>query len=502
MNDRKPLLYLLLGAWLSFTAIVMAGTAFLPAAPEAARATPALLYRIAANEELTPAPAPVRVGRSVLADLDAMTITLLDGETEVGRYLILSKGKEGTFWETPTGTYVIGAKEPKHFSSIGGTWMPYSMQFYGNFFIHGWPTYPDGTPVAKGYSGGCIRLATEDAREVYLFAESGTKVSVVGGLSSRRFATSSRYYLRAPELSSEESWGTSSLPTIAAPSFVVADVDSGEVLWQRAPRTPVPAKELVALVTALTALETVDQYKLVRMGDLLLGNFVSRKQPLGAPDEVTLGSLIYPLLFDANDTAAKAFAAEHGRKQFARSMNQKSVAIGMDETVWAGALSTDLSTTTARDLLTLLRYVEAHKRFLLDVTRSTERTFVGADGTTEFHWDNKNPWLLGGDSAYRGGLGILRPNGSGSALLLFALPVSEFSERTIAVVVPDSSALLADVALLRAFILDHYVFGIERQEAAFIREPAEPTPSLLYQIKRVLDLSRFLDEEVEYEREV
>ena len=41
------------------------------------------------------------------------------------------------------------------------------IQFDGNYFIHGWPYYPDGTSVAKGYSGGCIRLSTEDAEELY-----------------------------------------------------------------------------------------------------------------------------------------------------------------------------------------------------------------------------------------------------------------------------------------------------------------------------------------------
>lgn len=501
MNDRKPILFLLLGAWLSFSAIVMAGTALLPPAADVASQSPALLYRIAANEELS-TPLPTPSGKRVLADLDAMTITLLDGEEEVARYSILSKGKEGTFWETPTGSYVIGTKEPKHFSSIGGTWMPYSMQFYGNFFIHGWPTYTDGTPVAKGYSGGCIRLDTDDARAVYQFVDVGTKVSVIGGLSARRFATSSRYYLRSPDLAVDELVSTSSLPAISASSFIVADVESGDVLWQRAAHTPVPAKELVSLTTALTALETVDQYKLVRMGDLLLGNFVSRKKALGAPDELTLGSLIYPLLFDTNDTAAKAFAAEHGRKQFTRSMNEKSAAIGMTETVWGGALSSDFSTTSASDLLVLAEYVQAHKRFLFDVTRSTERNFIGADGSTEFHWDNKNPWLHAADGSFRGGVGVLRPDGSGSAIVLFSLPLAEFSGRIIAVVVPESPTILQDVEALCTFVLDHYVFGIERDAATFIREPAEPTPSLLYRVQQVLDLSRFLDEEVQYHREV
>ena len=198
MKDRKSEIYLLFGAWVSFVAIVIAVTTLLPSAPSRANMQ-ALLYRVAQNEELAHADL-ADSGRSILADLDAMTLSLYDDDVIVKTYPILSKGKEGTFWETPTGRYEIGAKEPKHFSSIGGTWMPYSLQFYGNFFIHGWPTYPNGTLVAKGYSGGCIRLDTPDAREVYSFAVAGTRVSVINSASSRQFATSSQYYLRAPLL--------------------------------------------------------------------------------------------------------------------------------------------------------------------------------------------------------------------------------------------------------------------------------------------------------------
>ena len=430
-----------------------------------------------------------------------MTVSLYDGDSVLHTFPILSKGKEGTFWETPTGSYEIGTKEFKHFSTIGGTWMPYSMQFYGNFFIHGWPSYPDGTPVAKGYSGGCIRLSTDDAKAVYEFASIGTKVSIAGGASVRQFATTSRYYLRAPELLGDDGVA-SMLPNVLSASFIVADADSGEVLWQRAATTPVLANELISLPTALTALETVDQYKYVRMGDLLLDRSVLRKKATGKPDELSVGSLIYPLLFDANDTAAKAFARERGVKSFVHDMNQKASAMGMTDTEFGGVLSTDPSTTTARDLLTFLSYVNIHKHFLIDVTRSDGRTFVGTDGSTEFHWENKNPWLLSGDAGYRGGVGVVRQNGSGSALLLFALPVSEFSERTVAFVVPESPDIMGDIARIRKFVLAHFVFGIERDERTFIREDAEPTPSLLQKIIKVLDLNNFLLEKTEYQREV
>jgi len=57
--------------------------------------------------------------------------------------------------------------------------MPFSMQFEGNFFIHGWPYYPDGTSVGSSYSGGCIRLSNEDAKDLYNKIKIGTPVLVL-----------------------------------------------------------------------------------------------------------------------------------------------------------------------------------------------------------------------------------------------------------------------------------------------------------------------------------
>ena len=52
------------------------------------------------------------------------------------------------------------------------------MAFQGNFFIHGWPYEPDGTPVASTYSGGCIRMATDDAKKIYDMSTLGMPVLV------------------------------------------------------------------------------------------------------------------------------------------------------------------------------------------------------------------------------------------------------------------------------------------------------------------------------------
>ncbi|MBI3273584.1 MAG: L,D-transpeptidase, partial [Candidatus Colwellbacteria bacterium] len=120
-------------------------------------------------------------GQAILADLGEMTLKRYEnGEVRV-EYPILSKGKPGSLWETPTGSYQIKTKEENHYSTIGNVWMPWSMQFFGNFFIHGWPYYEGGSPVSPGFSGGCIRLSEKDAQELFNQVTRATPVFVTNG---------------------------------------------------------------------------------------------------------------------------------------------------------------------------------------------------------------------------------------------------------------------------------------------------------------------------------
>ena len=77
----------------------------------------------------------------VEVDLRKMIVSLYGRGLLLKTLPVTMKGREGSWWETPTGNYKAILKERNHFSSIGKVWMPYSIQFYGNFFIHGLPYY-------------------------------------------------------------------------------------------------------------------------------------------------------------------------------------------------------------------------------------------------------------------------------------------------------------------------------------------------------------------------
>src|SRR3989344_5762568 len=101
------------------------------------------------------------------ADLSEMKLRVYRKGEIAKEFPILTKGRPGSWWETPAGIYKVEGRIENHFSAFARVYLPWSLPFQGNFFIHGWPYYPDGTPVSTQYSGGCIRLSTDDAKALF-----------------------------------------------------------------------------------------------------------------------------------------------------------------------------------------------------------------------------------------------------------------------------------------------------------------------------------------------
>jgi lipoprotein-anchoring transpeptidase ErfK/SrfK len=114
----------------------------------------------------------------IIADLTNMKLTLLLEGENYKTFDIVSKGKPGSYYETPSGNYELSTKQDVRLSGLGNVYMPYAMQFFGNFFIHGIPYHANGERVTTAYSGGCIRMNDIDAKEIYDFAKIGTKIII------------------------------------------------------------------------------------------------------------------------------------------------------------------------------------------------------------------------------------------------------------------------------------------------------------------------------------
>lgn len=361
-------------------------------------------------------------GKAIVANLAEMRLHLFEDGEVFESYDIRSRGRPGTAWETPPGTYEVKAKEPDHFSSIGEVWMPFSMQFQGNFFIHGWPYYSDGTPVSEGYSGGCIRMSTDDMAEIYEFGDRGTPVIVLGegdAVATTTPATTAGGYALLPK--------APSFPNLGAAAFIVGDLDTGEVLAKRDETTVRPVASVSKLVTALTSLEILNQYREIEVSRDAVATNASFGD-LRAGETLTAGDLLYPLLLESSNDASEVLAEAAGRRYFIDSMNSKAAALGLEDTSFEdpSGLSPD-NVSTPADLFKLAQYLHSYKQFVLKA--SLVKTF----GLGDHRWDNSSKLL--GDDRYRGGKHGYTDEAGKTLVATFALPLSEFDDRNIAVVI-------------------------------------------------------------------
>lgn len=381
--------------------------------------------------------------RLIGADLSAMKLYLFENGEAIAEYDIVSKGKRGSRWETPTGLYKIETKEEDHFSSIGEVHMPKAMQFFGNFFIHGWPYYPDGTPVAEGYSGGCIRLSTEDAVAVFDFARHATPIFVWNGSTS--LTTSGSPSETASTLISVDE---KALPKISAKAFLVADITTGHVSAERDADTARPIASLTKLLTALVANETIhyDRSLSISADD--------RRQSEGTPgsiaanDSFTIGDLLYPLLMESNNSVAYALSRYYGSDNFMRWMNDKARAIGMVNTSMEDPSGiSPHNTASASDLFILTRYIHDNQSYILNISREKTKEITAESGR---HYTLNNFNVFSGKEGFLGGKTGYTDEARETMVTIFEVPVGGTTE-TIAIIVLGSEDRKADVEKLLAW---------------------------------------------------
>jgi hypothetical protein len=269
---------------------------------------------------------------------------------------VKTKGKEGSWWETPAGLYKIETKERTHYSTMGQVTQPWSMQFQGNFFIHGWPYHDDGTPVATSFSGGCVRLADEDAKKVFDAVTIGTPILVY----EKDFILDTFTY-------------TESKPTLGAANYLSADMRNNFVFLEQNESIQIPLGGLTKLMTALVATEYINIEKSV---SVTRESLVPTQKPRLHPGmNTTIYQLLFPLLRESSNEAAEAIANSYGRASFINHMNAKAKSIGMTHTIFAdpsGVSEANLS--TLEDIFMMSKYIYNNRSFIFNITSGTVKT--------------------------------------------------------------------------------------------------------------------------------
>ncbi len=154
-------------------------------------------------------------------------------------------------------------------------------------------------------------------------------------------------------------------PQIATGSAILADLDSGQVLFQKASDLSRPIASVTKIMTALLVLERADLSDVTTVQDD--ATFLSDQAGLSAlglrPGErVTVRDLLYALVLQSANDAAIVLA-EHvsgTEVRFEAAMNARARQLGMSDTRFRSSNGLDdRGYSSARDLVTLTRAVYA-----------------------------------------------------------------------------------------------------------------------------------------------
>ncbi len=302
----------------------------------------------------------------VEANLKTMKLTLYENGEALKEIDIASKGRKGSWWETPTGNYKALGKEVNHYSTIGEVWMPYSIQFYGNFFIHGWPYYDNGTPVSSNYSGGCIRLTNDNAKIAFDFITNKMPILVYSGEEDTHFGVINQKATDAV------------LPSIGANYFKIFNLASGKTIVEKNAGEKITMGSMTKLMTAVVAHELIHLSKTIKVtSQAMTANVSSVFQPQ-VGDGYTGFDLLYPLLMQSSDEAANIFASFLGEKDFVRNMNAKAKSISMTDSIFADPTGKDSGNiSTLNDVSKLLQYIYYRRPFIFEITKGKEFNSFG-----------------------------------------------------------------------------------------------------------------------------
>lgn len=362
-------------------------------------------------------------GTFIEADLTQMIARVYKEGVVVVEVPIKTKGRAGSWWETPAGIYKIETKEKTHYSTMGHVTQPWSMQFQGNFYIHGVPYYDDGTRVSSTFSGGCIRLEDEDTKKIFDAVTVGTPILVY----EKDFSPDTFLYTEAQ-------------PTIDAESFMFADINNNFVFLTKNDTRPVRPGSITKLMTALVATEYINIEKTTRVtSDALVKTPIPR---LEVGMTIDIYQLLFPLLQESSNEAAETIAASYGRSLFIKHMNEKAKSIGMTHTLFADPTGvSDRNTSTAEDMFMLAKYIYNNRSFIFNITSGKVRTDTyGKSIFTNLQKGNSlasNPNFFGGiadekDTTLQNNLTVLHSkNGTTTRPLFFVSIGSNNSQKDI-----------------------------------------------------------------------
>ncbi len=189
------------------------------------------------------------------------------------------------------------------------------------------------------------------------------------------------------------------LGSIRARSFIVGDLDTGEIIFERKPHTKYPIASITKFMTAFAAAEYLEPNEIATITAKKIKVEGSRAG-FKINDKLNIKTLLYPLLLVSSNDAGEIIAQQRGRSNFIKKMNNLAKQNGLYNTKFKDPTGlSEGNISTGRDLFKMMRVI---RNTYPQIVNISELNLIQTKGYT---WRNINkaanlPEFEGGKTGY------------------------------------------------------------------------------------------------------
>ena len=261
------------------------------------------------------------------------------------------------------------------------------------------------------------------------------------------YADTPRYF----NINSNEINQKNNEPKISATSYLVGDLNTGEIIISKNQNTILPMASISKLMTAIVTEDFSKNEEYTEISKKALAtNGKNGELKLG--EKIKVGDLIYPLLLESSNDAAEALAEYFGRDNFISKMNQKAKTLKMDSTKYEDPSGlSENNDSTAADLFKLTCYITQNQNNLFKIT--TLRSY----NNQKHNWSNISQFLK--KDEYIGGKSGYTDKAKQTVISLFSLELGQNIYRPICIVLLGSNDRKRDVESILKYLDKNIYYG-------------------------------------------
>ncbi|HTK33644.1 MAG TPA: serine hydrolase [Candidatus Paceibacterota bacterium] len=190
-------------------------------------------------------------------------------------------------------------------------------------------------------------------------------------------------------------------PAITALSYIVGNVETGEVYISSNSNKVLPVASMSKLITAIIATNTISPTTTIEITPME-ANVASDTSNIGPGEKFSFKEILYPLLLNSSNVAAEAIASSTDRDHFLQLMSSTAWEVNMPTAFFADPSGLDpRNNASAKDMFALAQYLYHYRPDILEITRIPHVTVATTSDHGAHNFDSIHPFVT--DPRFIGG---------------------------------------------------------------------------------------------------